>query len=43
LREDRREGYGIFTWASGKRFEGVWKNGKQEGNGVYYYLNGEKY
>ena len=25
-----KKGYGLFEWPDGKKYKGVWKNGKQE-------------
>ncbi len=32
--------FGIFTWSDGRRYEGFWKDGKQDGQGKYYLKNG---
>ena len=32
---DRKHGYGIYTWNDGKQYEGWWQNGKQHGEGIY--------
>jgi hypothetical protein len=34
-RDDRKEGFGVFTWPDGRRYEGDWVDGKQEGEGWY--------
>jgi len=31
----RREGFGIYRWASGALFKGLWMGGRQHGKGVY--------
>ena len=33
---DVKEGFGIFRWPDGKRFEGNWLKGKQHGQGIYF-------
>lgn len=34
------KGYGVYSWADGRRYEGEWKNGKQHGKGKYILLDG---
>ena len=34
------DGLGIFYWPDGTKYEGGWKNGKQNGIGIYYGVNG---
>lgn len=36
-------GFGIYTWADGERYEGEWKNSEREGLGVFYYKGGDVY
>ncbi len=31
------EGYGIFTWPDGRKYEGDYVDDKKEGNGVFYW------
>lgn len=38
--EGVREGYGMFTFASGAEYRGEYKNNKREGKGVYKDANG---
>ena len=39
-----KNGKGTYYYANGNIFEGIWKNDKKEGYGVYSYLTtGEKY
>ena len=33
---DKKEGFGTFEWADGRKFKGYWKNGKQNGEGEFY-------
>lgn len=37
------EGHGVFTWPSGNKYDGTWKNGKQHGVGKLMYNNGAVY
>ncbi|GLC35236.1 hypothetical protein PLESTB_000586900 [Pleodorina starrii] len=39
----RKEGLGVYTYASGARYEGEWRNNVKEGRGVYYYPKGGVY
>ena len=32
-----------MTWPDGDRYEGDWKDGKQEGHGVKTYPDGDRY
>ena len=38
-----KEGFGIFYWNDGYRYEGFWKGGKQDGYGFIRGSNGDKY
>lgn len=31
--DDRKEGFGIFMWNDGKKYEGMWLKGKMHGKG----------
>ena len=35
-KDDKKDGYGIFEWADGKKYRGYWSNGKQNGEGEFY-------
>lgn len=35
--------YRVFTYKSGDRYEGDWKDGKKDGQGIMYYADGNKY
>lgn len=37
------EGFGIYIWADGRRYEGQYHNDKKSGYGVYYWTDGRKY
>ena len=32
--DDLREGYGVYKWPDGSKYEGDWKSDKQHGKGV---------
>jgi hypothetical protein len=36
-------GYGVYTWQSGERYEGYWKNKKRNGQGTNYFSTGAYY
>ena len=35
-----KEGYGVYVYPSGARFEGEWESGRKDGRGVYTFANG---
>ena len=37
---DKKHGYGVYTWADGRRYEGSWVNGKQHGEAKYTSKDG---
>jgi hypothetical protein len=37
------EGYGIFTWTDGRRYEGQYIDDEKEGNGTFFWPDGRKY
>ncbi len=44
VNKDREpHGIGSLWWANGDRYEGFWKNGLYEGEGMYYFGNGMKH
>jgi hypothetical protein len=43
LQGDCMEGFGIYVWATGTRYEGNFGNGRRNGEGIYYYHGGSKY
>ncbi len=38
-----KNGYGVFLFANGDKYEGRWKNGKRHGYGVYTWSGGKQY
>jgi len=40
---DCQNGYGAFTYKSGARYKGNFKNGRINGSGALYFTNGDKY
>ena len=37
------EGYGVYFWADGRRYEGQYLHDKKSGFGIYYWPDGRKY
>lgn len=37
------DGYGIYVWDNGEKYEGFWKNDHRSGQGTNYFVSGEKY
>ena len=37
--EGKKHGYGVFTSENGARYEGMWINGHQEGQGTLLHAN----
>jgi hypothetical protein len=37
------EGYGVFTWPDGRKYEGEYIDDKKEGKGTFYWPDGRKY
>jgi len=33
----RKEGLGIYTYLSGARYEGEWRDNQKDGRGVYFF------
>jgi hypothetical protein len=38
-KNNKREGQGCYFWKEGEFYDGKWKNGKRDGNGVKYYAD----
>ena len=36
-------GQGKYTWNDGDKYDGKWKNGKENGFGTFTWANGDKY
>ncbi len=43
LEGDCYNGFGVYVWNDGARYEGNFIEGKRNGEGVYYYSKGSKY
>jgi radial spoke head protein 1 len=41
--EYRKEGYGVYEFANGMRYEGHFCRGKRHGHGTYFYPSGAKF
>jgi hypothetical protein len=37
--DDKKEGFGNYTMADGRIYEGWWLDGKQHGIGTFYFTN----
>lgn len=37
---DKKHGFGVYKWADGRIYEGMWENGKQHGEGKYKQKDG---
>ena len=37
------KGHGRFVWENGNEYDGLWKEGKQDGNGDFRFENGDRY
>ena len=37
---DKKEGYGVFTWADGSVYKGMYQNDIKEGPGEIHYIDG---
>ena len=40
---DCKNGYGVYKWSDGDKYEGEWKDGKFHGKGNYFYGNGSTF
>ena len=43
LKDDKREGQGVYTSVDGTSYVGGWKDNKREGQGTYTYADGTSY
>ena len=39
---DKKEGLGVFEWPDGRRYQGGWLDGKQNGEGTYQNSSGKE-
>jgi hypothetical protein len=39
---DKKQGFGIYIWTDGRKYEGQWLNGKQHGEGKYVLPDGKE-
>ena len=37
------DGYGIFTWPDGRKYNGEYKDDKKDGTGIFEWSDGRKY
>eukprot|EP01097_Dermamoeba_algensis_P010240 TRINITY_DN7480_c0_g1_i2.p1 TRINITY_DN7480_c0_g1~~TRINITY_DN7480_c0_g1_i2.p1 ORF type:complete len:226 (-),score=23.72 TRINITY_DN7480_c0_g1_i2:203-880(-) len=42
-KDDKRNGFGEFTWPGGDSYSGRWKDSKRHGNGTYKWADGRVY
>ena len=40
---DCKNGYGVYKWSDGDKYDGEWKEGKFNGKGKYFYSNGSTF
>lgn len=40
-KKGKKDGYGIYVWPDGRRYEGYWKDGCQNGEGTAMFNAGE--
>jgi hypothetical protein len=43
FKNNKKEGFGIKTWANGSRYEGYWHNDKMHGEGTFKWDKGDVY
>lgn len=43
IQGDCQDGYGIYNFQQGDRYEGTFANGKPDGHGIVMYQNGDRY
>jgi hypothetical protein len=41
-KDDKKHGFGVYTWSDSKKYAGFWSNGKQHGIGVFINRDGKK-
>jgi hypothetical protein len=37
---DKKHGFGIYTWADGRKYAGEWVNSKRNGRGKIIFVDG---
>lgn len=40
---DKKKGFGTYTYVDGDKYEGSWDNDKKNGQGVFTFANGQIY
>jgi Uncharacterized protein conserved in bacteria len=43
VKDNKKDGEGVYTWPGGNRYEGSWKNDKINGRGAFTFASGERY
>ena len=43
VKDEKKNGHGIYTWPNGSKYVGDWKDDQQNGHGIYTWLDGDKY
>ena len=43
MREGYRDGKGVMIWADNAKYDGEWKAGCADGNGIFYHFDGGVY
>ena len=38
-----KDGFGVYEWSDGTKYEGNFKEDRKDGFGIYYFYNGDKY
>jgi hypothetical protein len=41
--DDKKNGYGVFSWPSGSRYEGNFKDEFRDGFGIMHWADGSTY
>lgn len=41
--DGKKNGHGVYAWASGNKYQGNWIDGRQNGHAVYIWASGNKY